>query len=228
MESERIILNVGGIKYQTYRSTLTLYPDTLLATMFQDRNKSLIHPINNKGNEYFIDRNGYAFRYVLEYYRTGQIFWPDENVNNNTSLNYCHCNHYYNSNKQQQPLTVLVSRKELMIELDYFQIPFTIPKEEKPRLATTDEMAEKLDIFVKALNLVIYFMSENYKTHLSLKFYAFHGSLEKYQFPTSLQVEPFIPTVLNIMKPFDDSGYPILNIFGSEIQRKDFAKIFSS
>ncbi|CAG8816718.1 16644_t:CDS:2, partial [Dentiscutata erythropus] len=52
---EQIVLNVGGIRYETYRSTLTSYPNTLLGTMFAERNKALLHPIN--GNEYFIDRN---------------------------------------------------------------------------------------------------------------------------------------------------------------------------
>ncbi|CAG8677184.1 4666_t:CDS:2, partial [Ambispora gerdemannii] len=70
---ERIILNVGGVKYETYRSTLTAYPYTLLGTMFQPRNQPLLHPTN--GNEYFFDRNGKIFHYVMEYYRTGQILW---------------------------------------------------------------------------------------------------------------------------------------------------------
>ncbi|RIB05215.1 hypothetical protein C2G38_617895 [Gigaspora rosea] len=71
--NDKIILNVGGIKYETYRTTLTAYPDTLLGTMFHPRNKEMLHPTN--GNEYFIDRNGYAFYYIMEYYRTGSIVW---------------------------------------------------------------------------------------------------------------------------------------------------------
>ncbi|CAG8813362.1 1371_t:CDS:1, partial [Racocetra fulgida] len=59
--------------YETYRTTLTAYPETLLGTMFHPRNKEMLHPTN--GNEYFIDRNGYAFHYVMEYYRTGSIIW---------------------------------------------------------------------------------------------------------------------------------------------------------
>ncbi|CAJ0628091.1 8093_t:CDS:2 [Entrophospora sp. SA101] len=73
--SDIITLNVSGVKYKTYRSTLTAYPETLLGTMFQERNKELLNPINsdNENNEYFIDRNGKAFHYVLEYYRNGEI-----------------------------------------------------------------------------------------------------------------------------------------------------------
>uniref|UniRef100_U9TTQ1 BTB-domain-containing protein n=2 Tax=Rhizophagus irregularis TaxID=588596 RepID=U9TTQ1_RHIID len=50
---QTIILNVGGIKYETRKSTLVYYPDTLLGTMFADRNQSLQHPKNE--NEYFLD-----------------------------------------------------------------------------------------------------------------------------------------------------------------------------
>ncbi|RGB31360.1 hypothetical protein C1646_262429 [Rhizophagus diaphanus] len=61
-KDERIVLNIGGIKYETYRSTLTAYPDTLLGTMFQERNEELLKP---NENEYFFDRNDtYILRYM--------------------------------------------------------------------------------------------------------------------------------------------------------------------
>ena len=62
---DRVVLNVGGIKYETYRSTLLKYPKTLLGTMFNSRNQDLLKPENE--NEYFFDRNGYAFHYILEF-----------------------------------------------------------------------------------------------------------------------------------------------------------------
>ncbi|CAG8592297.1 6063_t:CDS:2 [Ambispora leptoticha] len=74
--SEKIILNVGGFKYETLRSTLTAYPDTFLGTMFADRNQQLLKPVND--NEYFFDRNGRAFHYIMEYYRTGKQFFPKQ------------------------------------------------------------------------------------------------------------------------------------------------------
>ncbi|CAG8571224.1 1668_t:CDS:2 [Ambispora leptoticha] len=92
---EHIILNVGGIKYETFRSTLMRFPNTLLGKMFHQQNRSFLRPTN--GNEYFLDRNGYAFRYILEYYRTGVIIWPE-----------------YPS--------AFVSREELTIEFFYFEI----------------------------------------------------------------------------------------------------------
>ncbi|RIB10921.1 BTB/POZ protein [Gigaspora rosea] len=91
---QRVILNVGGIKYETYRSTLAKYPETLLGTMFSSRNEALLHTTN--GNEYFFDRNGDAFRYIMTFYRDGKIS--------------------YESN-------FLVNESELAAEIDYFQIP---------------------------------------------------------------------------------------------------------
>ncbi|CAB5351562.1 unnamed protein product [Rhizophagus irregularis] len=74
MTEETIILNVGGVKYETFRSTLTAYPNTMLGTMFSERNKMTLKSDDNK--TYFIDRNGYAFYYIMEFYRTGKFYGP--------------------------------------------------------------------------------------------------------------------------------------------------------
>ncbi|KAI9141935.1 BTB/POZ protein [Paraphysoderma sedebokerense] len=65
---ERVILNVGGIKYETFVSTLLKYPDSLLGTMFNERNRQLAKP--DAKNEYFFDRNGQIFTVVLDFYRS--------------------------------------------------------------------------------------------------------------------------------------------------------------
>ncbi|CAG8488802.1 2308_t:CDS:2 [Ambispora gerdemannii] len=101
LDTNTVILNVGGIKYETLRSTLMAYPNTLLGTMFSSRNKPLLKPIN--GNEYFFDRNGRAFHYIMEYYRTGKLHFPSQADNNNKSK-------------------VWVTKEEIETELDYFLI----------------------------------------------------------------------------------------------------------
>ncbi|CAG8530821.1 3262_t:CDS:2 [Paraglomus occultum] len=105
MSDEQIVFNVGGIKYETALSTILAYPDTLLGRMIQKRADELSHSTHS--NEYFIDRDGHAFRYILQYYRTGKIIYPDRHQ------------------------SFGVSEKELLIEFDYFQIPVPRPEDVK-------------------------------------------------------------------------------------------------
>ncbi|RIA95990.1 BTB/POZ protein [Glomus cerebriforme] len=80
--SNRIILNVGGYKYETLRSTLEAYPETYLGEMFHNNDNDKLQPTN--GNEYFIDRNGKIFTYILEFYRTGKMFIPRDDDTSKT------------------------------------------------------------------------------------------------------------------------------------------------
>ncbi|PKY28083.1 hypothetical protein RhiirB3_390942 [Rhizophagus irregularis] len=93
---EKITLNIGGIKYETLQSTLTSHPDTLLGSMFQQNKEIINHQTDRK--EYFFDRDGKVFRYILQYYRNNKIYWP---VNQE------------------------ISKEELLDELTFFQIPNT-------------------------------------------------------------------------------------------------------
>ncbi|CAG8502614.1 10289_t:CDS:2 [Ambispora leptoticha] len=104
MSDERIVLNVGGIKYETFKSTLISQPNTLLGRLFKENS---IKP--SKENEYFFDRNGRAFHYVLEYYRTGSIHIPRENAKE------------YITGGKGAPLS-----SDILAEFDYFEI---IPKD---------------------------------------------------------------------------------------------------
>ncbi|CAG8524854.1 9255_t:CDS:2 [Acaulospora morrowiae] len=87
----------------------TAHPDTLLGTMFQERNRHLLDLTDQ--NEYFFDRDGIIFRYIMQFYRTGEIFWPEET-------------NFIISPTQNLHIT----RRELELELDYFQIP--VPKKD--------------------------------------------------------------------------------------------------
>eukprot|EP00794_Sanderia_malayensis_P010270 gene10270-11325_t len=67
-------LNVGGHVYKTSLLTLKSDPDSMLAHMFSGRyslNKS-------EDGEYFIDRDGDCFKYVLNYLRNKDVFVNDE------------------------------------------------------------------------------------------------------------------------------------------------------
>ncbi|XP_012689365.2 BTB/POZ domain-containing protein KCTD12b isoform X2 [Clupea harengus] len=72
---EIVELNVGGQVYITRYSTLTSVPDSLLCQMFSQKStKGLAR--DTKGR-FFVDRDGFLFRYILDYMRDQQLVLPD-------------------------------------------------------------------------------------------------------------------------------------------------------
>ncbi|CAJ0831170.1 13497_t:CDS:1 [Entrophospora sp. SA101] len=114
--------------------------------MFQERNKSLLKPTDND-NEYFFDRNGRAFHYIMEYYRTGKYLWDP----------FDHSRKADNFN---------ISRMEVENELDYFQIPFP-----NQRLREIGLKHRKfIDDIINVLEEPIYKSLENLETSISFEF----------------------------------------------------------
>eukprot|EP01087_Luapelamoeba_hula_P007155 TRINITY_DN1738_c0_g1_i1.p1 TRINITY_DN1738_c0_g1~~TRINITY_DN1738_c0_g1_i1.p1 ORF type:complete len:800 (-),score=118.38 TRINITY_DN1738_c0_g1_i1:87-2315(-) len=60
---QHIILNVGGQKFETFRSTLTRYPDTLLGVMFSPRNEALTALTTSKHSPWESDSSGDDLEY---------------------------------------------------------------------------------------------------------------------------------------------------------------------
>ncbi len=69
-----INLNVGGVIYTTTHSTLTKYPDSMLSKMFT----GLLPSAQDSNGNYFIDRDGKLFRYILIFLRSSQLLLPDD------------------------------------------------------------------------------------------------------------------------------------------------------
>uniref|UniRef100_A0A8C5HZS7 Potassium voltage-gated channel subfamily D member 3-like n=1 Tax=Gouania willdenowi TaxID=441366 RepID=A0A8C5HZS7_GOUWI len=69
-QDELIILNVSGRRFQTWRTTLDRYPDTLLGSTEKD------FFYNEETKEFFFDRDPDAFRSILNFYRTGKLHYP--------------------------------------------------------------------------------------------------------------------------------------------------------
>ena len=80
-------------------------------------------------NEYFFDRDGHIFRYIMQFYRTGKVFWPDENMKDSMYAPF-------------------ISHEELQIEYDYFVIPTRKPW--KQPSTTQQRMATLIDSFIDA------------------------------------------------------------------------------
>ncbi|XP_077990904.1 potassium voltage-gated channel protein Shal-like isoform X2 [Glandiceps talaboti] len=67
---EKVMINVSGRYFETWRHTIDKYPDTLLGS----DEKEFFYDEENK--EYFFDRDPDIFRQVLNFYRTGKMHYP--------------------------------------------------------------------------------------------------------------------------------------------------------
>lgn len=70
----RICINVGGRKFETYKTTLKAIPDTRLSWLSE--NRSLNPDFDPSTGEYFFDRHPGMFQMILNYYRTGKLHVP--------------------------------------------------------------------------------------------------------------------------------------------------------
>lgn len=69
-DDEKMIVNVSGRRFETWRNTLEKYPDTLLGS----NEREFFYDEETK--EYFFDRDPDIFRHILNYYRTGKLHYP--------------------------------------------------------------------------------------------------------------------------------------------------------
>ncbi|KAL8207463.1 UNVERIFIED_CONTAM: BTB/POZ domain-containing protein kctd8 [Gekko kuhli] len=74
---EVVELNVGGQVYVTKHSTLLSVPDSTLAHMFAPRRSGPRELPRDSRARFFIDRDGFLFRYVLDYLRDQQLALPE-------------------------------------------------------------------------------------------------------------------------------------------------------
>jgi len=68
----RVILNVGGNRFDTSVATLVKDQNSMLAAMFSGRYRMKVE----EDGSYFIDRDGSHFRYVLNYLRDNTVSLP--------------------------------------------------------------------------------------------------------------------------------------------------------
>ncbi|XP_046375574.1 potassium voltage-gated channel subfamily C member 1-like [Haliotis rufescens] len=74
--NNRVVINVGGIRYETYKTTLKSIPDTRLSWLTETTAQN---PDYDKASgEYFFDRHPGVFNMILNYYRTGRLHAPTD------------------------------------------------------------------------------------------------------------------------------------------------------
>jgi len=74
MDAEnRLILNCGGVRHETYKTTLKKIPATRLSRLTEALGN--YDPVLN---EYFFDRHPGVFAQILNYYRTGKLHYPTD------------------------------------------------------------------------------------------------------------------------------------------------------
>ncbi|OCT70873.1 hypothetical protein XELAEV_18037798mg [Xenopus laevis] len=76
-DSDKIVINVGGIRHETYRSTLKTLPGTRLSWLTEPDAFSNFD-YDPKTDEFFFDRHPQVFACVLNYYRTGKLHCPSD------------------------------------------------------------------------------------------------------------------------------------------------------
>ena len=71
--AKRVVLNVGGLRHETYKTTLKKIPATRLSRLTEAL--ANYDPILN---EYYFDRHPGVFAQILNYYRTGKLHYPTD------------------------------------------------------------------------------------------------------------------------------------------------------
>lgn len=74
--NRRVVINVGGVRFETYASTLQSFPGTKLASLAEPA-PSDAQNYDPQLNEFFFDRNPKVFGYILDYFRTKQLHCSD-------------------------------------------------------------------------------------------------------------------------------------------------------
>ena len=80
MSDSIITIDVGGQIFKTHISTLTKFPDSLLATMFNHREEGMAPMAKTKEGDYFLDADPLHFREILHYLRYGKIVAQDSSL----------------------------------------------------------------------------------------------------------------------------------------------------
>jgi len=80
MTDSIVEIDVGGQIFKTQISTLTKYPESMLALMFNHTDEGMSPMTKTKDGAYFLDADPLYFREILEYLRHGEISTEDSTL----------------------------------------------------------------------------------------------------------------------------------------------------
>ncbi|CAG8728349.1 13201_t:CDS:2, partial [Funneliformis mosseae] len=180
-------MNASKLVLHDTKFNINFLSDTFLGTMFQERNRSLLIPKN--GNEYFIDRSGQIFYYIMQFYRTGKI----------------------NIDSRVGPISI--NPKEIEIELDYFQIPRpTSSTIDKIVISKVNALVNTFKELIK--EVAEYFMMKNsfknFSTYIVICF------LDNGQATVNAGLEKSLTDIFESTKHF---AYNIMSIYKDEVKK---------
>ncbi|XP_040439757.1 potassium channel regulatory protein [Falco naumanni] len=69
---EVVVLSVGGVRFVTWASTLQQFPESRLARMLNNNDREF----KLMNGEFFVDRDGTLFSYIMDFLRTLQVSLP--------------------------------------------------------------------------------------------------------------------------------------------------------
>uniref|UniRef100_A0A4W6EHN6 BTB domain-containing protein n=1 Tax=Lates calcarifer TaxID=8187 RepID=A0A4W6EHN6_LATCA len=121
--SEKIVINCGGIRHETYRSTLKTLPGTRLSWLTEPDAYSNFD-YDPKSDEFFFDRHPATFAFILNYYRTGKLHCPND-VCGRTVEACCWMNYRQHRDAEEA--------------LDSFETPEPDAPEDDPRLCMQED-----------------------------------------------------------------------------------------
>jgi hypothetical protein len=130
-------LNVGGIRYEISRETLTRYEGSLLATFANSWNEHTSH------QEIFIFRDGHLFADVLDYLRSGKVRVPSSVVQMKLK-------------EELEYYQIPVDASKIVEEKDYFTID-RLTKEIKEHKAAIEEKERQAVAIVESYRLTYHF-----------------------------------------------------------------------
>jgi len=157
--------------------------------MFSPRNREMLKIENG---EVFIDRDGYLFWYILQFYRTGVI--PTIPTSHATAS------------------LIAFSQEDLAREIDYYQLPLPAPTEPSPSVLATTLGSKTVDEFISALCSTAKDTLANFRTNLAFTYFQHPRECKDY-WANDVVSHPWTAR----LKEFEIVGFEILESVGQEI-----------